>query len=85
MAESLTTALGDDAVIAVYEEENRIMVKGDPDMLRLATEAIEQLDVPRAQVRITAMIYDVGLNELERLGVDWSQRPHSCGDSSTLA
>jgi general secretion pathway protein D len=79
MAESLTTALGDDAVIAVYEEENRIMVKGDAEMLRMATEAIEQLDVPRAQVRITAMIYDVGLNELERLGVDWSQRPHSSG------
>ena len=77
MAESLTTAIGDDAVIAVYDEENRIMVKGDPEILRLASEAIEQLDIPRAQVRITAMIYDVGLNELERLGVDWSQRPHS--------
>tara|TARA_R110002049_G_scaffold27321_1_gene93926 strand:- start:15592 stop:18105 length:2514 start_codon:yes stop_codon:yes gene_type:complete len=77
MAESLSTALGDDAIIAVYAEENRIMVKGNPDVLRLATEAIGQLDVPRAQVRITAMIYDVGLTELERLGVDWSQRPHS--------
>ena len=77
MAESLTTALGDDAVVAVYSEENRIMVKGRSDILHLASEAIEQLDVPRAQVRITAMIYDVGLNELERLGVDWSQGPHS--------
>lgn len=60
-------------IVAVFKEENRLMVKGTPDELRLAAEAFQQLDVPRAQVRITTMIYDVGLKELEELGVDWSR------------
>lgn len=77
MAQPLSEALGDSVVVAVYPEENRIMVKGTAEDLRLASEAIEQLDRPRPQVRITAMIYDVSLKEIERLGVDWSARPHS--------
>jgi len=60
-------------IVAVYKEENRIMVKGTPEELSLAAEAFQQLDLPRAQVRITAMIYDVGLKDLEALGVNWSR------------
>lgn len=73
MAEPLQLALGEAVIVAVYPEENRIMIKGTPDDLRLASEAIEQLDVPRPQVRITAMIYDVALGELERLGFNWNR------------
>lgn len=73
----LQSALGDGAVVAVFPTENRIMVKGTAADLRLATEAIEQLDRPRSQVRITAMIYDVSLKEVERLGVNWNVQPHS--------
>jgi general secretion pathway protein D len=60
-------------IVAVFAEENRLMVKGTPEELSLAAEAFQQLDVPRAQVRITTMIYDVGLKELEELGVNWSR------------
>jgi general secretion pathway protein D len=77
MGEPLREALGESVIVAVYPEENRIMVKGTPDDLRLASEAIRQLDRPRPQVRITAMIYDVSLKEVERLGINWSARPHS--------
>lgn len=70
MAEPLQAAMGESVIVAVYPEENRIMVKGNLDELRIASEAIQQLDKPRSQIRITAMIYDVGLNELERLGVN---------------
>ncbi len=85
MGAPLREALGESVIVAVYPEENRIMIKGAADDLRLAAEAIRQLDRPRPQVRITAMIYDVSLNEVERLGVDWSARPRSnfaciCGD-----
>lgn len=73
MSEPLTAALGENVVVAVFPEENRIMVKGDPAQLKLAKEAIAQLDLPRPQVRITAMIYDVGLSELEELGVNFSR------------
>ncbi|WP_404304711.1 secretin N-terminal domain-containing protein [Neorhodopirellula lusitana] len=68
-----SNSMNDGPVVAVYAQENRIMVRGTPEELSLASEAFQQLDVPRAQVRITAMIYDVGLKELEELGVDWSR------------
>lgn len=67
MAEPLQAALGESVVVAVYPEENRIMIKGSPEDLRIASQAIQQLNVPRAQIRITAMIYDVSLGELDQL------------------
>ncbi|MCC9641098.1 type II secretion system protein GspD [Rhodopirellula sp. JC740] len=73
MRESLEGALGDGTVVAVFEAENRIMIKGNRAQLNLATQAFKQLDIPRAQVRITALIYDVGLEELEELGVNWGR------------
>ncbi len=80
LVEALQSALGDTVTIAVFGAENRIMVLGSPEQLRLATDAIEHLDVPRAQVRIRAFIYDVALDDMAKLGVDWS---HSLG-SQTL-
>ena len=85
MAEPLQLALGEQVVVAVYPEENRIMVKGTPADLRIATEAIQQLDVPRPQVRITAMIYDVSLGELERLGVNWNREVREIANASDEA
>jgi general secretion pathway protein D len=79
MQESLQMALGDQVIVAVFPAENRIMVKGSAADLQLATEAIDQLDRPRSQVRITATIYDVSLSEVERLGINWSVQPHSRG------
>lgn len=73
LALPLQQALGDQVNVAVYAQENRLMVRGTPDDLQLAAEIIAQLDRPRAQVRITAMIYDVNLTELEQLGVDWGR------------
>ncbi|WP_372717091.1 type II secretion system protein GspD [Novipirellula sp.] len=77
MTESLQAVLGDTITVATYAKENRIMIRGTPDQLRLAAQAIEQLDIPRPQVRITALIYDVSLKEAEGLGVNWSHGPHS--------
>ncbi len=72
-ASGTTTSTVDPPIVAVYEEENRIMVRGTADQLSLAAEAFQQLDVPRAQVRISALIYDVNLEELESLGVQWGR------------
>lgn len=84
MEEALQTTLGADTTIAVFAEENRIMVRGSTAQLRLATEAIRQLDVPRKQVRITALIYDVSLREVERLGINWTVAPHSSAITNVL-
>lgn len=73
MRESLEGALGEGTIVSVYEAENRILIKGNRAQLELASQAFKQLDVPRAQVRITALIYDVSLEELEELGVNWGR------------
>ncbi len=79
----LKEALSTTTIIGVYPEENRLMVKGTPDEIRIATDAISQLDIPRQQVRITALIYDVSLTELERLGVNWSRNIRPAVDAET--
>ena len=61
------------ARVAIIEEENKILVVADTDTLALAQDVVRKLDVPRQQVRITAMIYDVNLEQLQRLGVNWTQ------------
>ena len=85
MSAPLQMALGPNVIVAVYPEENRIMIKGSSEDLRIASEAIQQLDVPRAQVRITAMIYDVSLGELERIGVNWNRQVRELANGSDEA
>jgi len=85
MAEPLQQALGETVVVAVYPQENRIMVKGSAADLQLADEAVKHLDQPRPQVRITAMIYDVALGELERLGVTWNRQVRELANGSDEA
>ena len=85
MGDPLKEALGANVVVAVYPEENRIMVKGTQQELQLAKDAIAQLDVPRPQVRITALIYDVGLSELEQLGINWNRDLRALGNAQNEA
>ena len=85
MAVPLRETLGESAIVAVFSQENRIMVKGTPAELQMAQEIIVQLDMPRQQVRITAMIYDVGLAELEKLGVNWSREVRGIADGQNAA
>jgi general secretion pathway protein D len=72
-SEPLQLALGDQVTVAAYLTGIRILVEGNANDLHLASDAVRQLDQPRPQLRITAMIYDLGLSELERLGINWSR------------
>lgn len=72
LRESFETFLGGDAQVVVVAEENRIAVVAPPDGIQLARQIFHELDQPRSQVRITALIYDVNVEELERLGVNWT-------------
>jgi general secretion pathway protein D len=69
----LTAALGQSASISLIPNENRIMIIGSPEQLEMAGEIIRTLDIPRPQVRIAALIYDVELRRGEQLGIDWGK------------
>lgn len=73
LAEPLQAVLGESAKINAFPDENRILVMGTPEQLQLATDVVRSLDIPRAQVRISALIYDVELRQGEALGIDWGQ------------
>jgi general secretion pathway protein D len=59
---------------AILEKEDQIVVADEKSQLDVIEEAILALDRPRPQVRIWAMIYDCGLEDVERIGVNWNAR-----------
>lgn len=58
--------------VTVAPKENKLIVSTTADRLEHVIETIKQLDVPRAQVRISALIYDASLDDVRRIGVNWN-------------
>jgi general secretion pathway protein D len=59
--------------ISVLPKDNRVVAVDSPERLILIAEAIRELDVPRPQVRISALIYDASLEDIRKLGVNWNR------------
>ncbi len=57
--------------IESHESTNTLVITGQPDMLRSLESVIRQLDVPRAQVHIEAIIVEVYETDGVQLGVQW--------------
>jgi general secretion pathway protein D len=57
--------------VATMPRENRLVVVDFPSNLDMARKLLERLDRPRPQVRITALIYDISLQDVEKLGLNW--------------
>ena len=57
--------------IEAHESTNTLIITGQPDMLRSLESVIRQLDVPRAQVHIEAMIVEIYETDGVQLGVQW--------------
>lgn len=72
LQEAFTSFLGPQAKVVVIPDENRIAIVDSQKGLDLARQIFAELDQPRSQVRITALIYDVNVGELEKLGVNWT-------------
>ena len=60
-----------DTSIEAHESTNALVITGQPDMLRSLESVIRQLDVPRAQVHIEAIIVEVYETDGVQLGVQW--------------
>lgn len=77
-----------DGHVAAMKSENRLIVSGPADQLLAAEHLLKQIDVARQQVRITALLYDVDLEVLEKFGINWSHagkgRLNASGDPNSL-
>ncbi len=70
----LQTVLSKDGRVAVMEKEDRLLVTDYAENLLMAEKVIARIDCPRPQVRITALIYDISLQDIEQLGINWQHR-----------
>ena len=68
---AVETVLSADGKVAVVEPDGRLLVTDRQERIELARQVVKDLDIPRRQVRITALIYDLSVEDIERLGINW--------------
>jgi len=66
--------------VAIMPRENRMLVVDYPTNLEMVRRVLARVDRPRPQVRITALIYDLSLQDVEQLGINWG----SAGKGNTV-
>jgi general secretion pathway protein D len=66
--------------VAIMSRENRLLVVDYASNIEMAKKVIARIDRPRPQVRITALIYDLSLQDVEQLGLNWG----SSGKGNTV-
>ncbi len=70
--EPLTAVLSKVGRVAVMPAENRLVVVDYPVNIEMVRKVLDRIDRPRPQVRITALIYDISLQDVEKLGLNWN-------------
>lgn len=56
---------------------NALIIKAPPTIMHAIRTMVAKLDIRRPQVLIEVIIAEVGLNRLERLGVEWNRSPNA--------
>ena len=69
VTEAIQSVLSKGGKATAIAKENRLVVVDLPANVKNVRALIKQLDQPRPQVRITALIYDASLEDIERIGV----------------
>jgi general secretion pathway protein D len=69
----------------VLEKEDRLLVTDYSDNLEMVEKVLKSIDRPRPQVRITALLYDISLQDIENLGINWNQAIHGHPDATGKA
>ncbi len=70
---ALTAVLSATGKLATMPAENRLVVVDYPSNIDMVKRVLEKIDRPRPQVRITGLIYDISLQDVEQLGINWNQ------------
>ncbi len=78
---AVETVLSEAGKVAVMEPDNKLIVADHPYQIEQIRQLVADLDVPRQQIRITAMIYDMAVKDIERLGINWNHALHDRPDA----
>jgi general secretion pathway protein D len=68
----LLAVLSPQGRVATMPTENRLIVVDYAPHVEMARRVLARIDRPRPQVRITALIYDLSLEDVEQLGLNWN-------------
>ncbi len=78
--EPLDAVLSQVGRVATMPDENRMIVVDYASNIEMVKRVLAKIDRPRPQVRITALIYDISLQDVEQLGFNWN----SAGKGNTV-
>ena len=70
--EPLTAVLSTAGRVATMPAESRLVVVDYASNIAMVHKVLEKIDRPLPQVRITALIYDISLQDVEQLGLNWN-------------
>lgn len=71
--QALQAVLSKDGRVGVLEKDDRLVITDYAVNLGMIEKVLARIDRPRPQVRITALIYDISLQDIEKLGLNWNQ------------
>jgi general secretion pathway protein D len=71
--QALAAVLSKSGRIGVMEREDTLVISDHAVNLAMIEKVLLRIDQPRPQVRITALIYDISLQDVEKLGINWNQ------------
>jgi general secretion pathway protein D len=84
---ALQAVLSKEGRVAVMEKEDRLLISDYAENLAMAEKVLQRIDHPRPQVRIVALLYDISLRDIERIGINWNPtfkgRIDGAGDPQT--
>ena len=69
-----------DVSIQAHEQLNALVITAPPSLLTTMRTVIKQLDVPRAQVLVEALIVEVNEDLANNIGIEWQTNPANAGE-----
>ena len=79
LADAISPLLSRDGRAAAVELEDKLVVTDTQAAIDRVAKAMAELDAPRPQVRIWALIYDCSVEDLSRLGTNWRSGVNGSG------
>jgi len=71
-SEALQAVISKEGRVGVLDKEDRLVITDYAENLAMVEQVLKKIDRPRPQVRITALIYDLSLQDVEKLGINWN-------------
>lgn len=69
-----------DVSIQAHKQLNALVISAPPSLLATMRGVIAQLDIPRAQVLVEALVVEVGEELAHNIGIEWQSNPANTGE-----